>query len=77
MKEEQKETIQKEAKEILRRFAASLEKVSSKKKPLKEEFGGFREEGSGESANQEFRKQMLKNAPEKDNDFIIAEKKKW
>ena len=34
-------------------------------------------EGDGRGCDEEFRKIMFENAPEKNNDFIIAEKKKW
>ena len=33
--------------------------------------------GKGEKCDQEFRKIMFENAPEKNKDFIIAEKKRW
>ena len=75
--EQKKAEIEKEAREILEKFGKSLDKVKFKQKDLKETIGGFREEGSGEKGNPEFRKRMFENAQEKDEDFIIAEKKKW
>ena len=75
--EQKKEQIKKEAKEILDKFAHSLEKVKIKGKELKAEVGGFRDEGQGEEGDKDFRKRMFENAPNKDNDTIIAEKKKW
>jgi len=72
-----KEKIRKEAKKIIDNFAAALEKVKVKKKPLNAELGGFREEGEGKICDAHFRKTMFDNAPEKDGDCIIAEKKKW
>ena len=75
--ESEKEEIKKEAKEILDKFANSLEKVKVKKTEKKEKIGGFREEGKGEEADEDFRKRMFENAPRKEGDFILAEKKKW
>ncbi|MDO8459539.1 MAG: hypothetical protein Q7S74_00365 [Nanoarchaeota archaeon] len=75
--EPKQEQIKVEAKQILDNFAAALEKVKVEKKHLKKELGGFREEGQENSPNQEFRKKMFSNAPNKKENFIIAEKKKW
>ena len=77
MDESKREEIRKQAKGILDSFAHSLEKVKIKGKELKREVGGFREEGNGEEGDKDFRERMFKNAPEKNKDFIIAEKKKW
>ena len=71
------EEVRKEAKKILDNFANALGKVRIKKKEFKKEIGGYREERNGEDCNNEFRKTMFENAPEKDGDCIIAEKKKW
>ena len=75
--EEKKEEIRKEAKKILDSFAKSLDKVKFRGKGLKEEVGGFRKEEAGKKSDSDFRKNVLENAPEKDGDCIIAEKKKW
>ena len=75
--ESEKEEIKKEAKEILDKFANSLEKVKVKKAEKKEKIGGFRKEGNGEETDEDFRKRMFDNAPRKEGDFILAEKKKW
>ena len=69
--------IKKEAKEILDRFSKALEKVKFKEKAVKEEFGGMREEGKGLDCDGDFRERFFRNAPEKERDFILAEKKKW
>ncbi len=71
------EQIRKEAQEILKKFSKALEKVKLKEKKAKGEAGGWREEGEGMKADKDFRKQMFANAPSKDDDFIIAEKKRW
>lgn len=69
--------IRKEAKELLEKFSKTLEKVKFKEKALKEEFGGMREEGEGLAGNSDFRERFFKNAPHKDGDFILVEKKNW
>ena len=75
--EAKKKEIQKEAKEILDRFASSLKSVKFKEKALKKEVGGFRKEVGGEKCDPDFRKAMFENAPNVDGDCIVAEKKKW
>mgnify|MGYP001565578421 CR=1 FL=1 len=69
--------IKKEAKELLARFAKKLESVKFTEKKEKEELGGMREEGEGLSCDEDFRKRFFANAPQKEGDFILAEKKKW
>jgi hypothetical protein len=71
------EKIRKEAKEMLDKFASALDDIDIDIKSEKREEGGFREEGSGESSDSDFRDSMFANAPEKDGDCIVAEKKKW
>ncbi len=73
----ERDKIKKEAKQILDRFGKSLEKVKLKKKEEKKVLGGFRMEGEGVKSDEEFRKRMFENASSKNEDFIIAEKKKW
>ncbi len=75
--EHKREEIKKQAQGILRNFAKSLEKVKLKGKKEKKEIGGFREEGQGEKGDEDFRQRMFDNAPNKNEDFIIAEKKRW
>ena len=41
------------------------------------EIGGFREEGEGKGEDKDFRKRMFDNAQKKNDNFIIAETKKW
>jgi Asp-tRNA(Asn)/Glu-tRNA(Gln) amidotransferase C subunit len=71
------EKIRKEAREILDKFAKELEGVELKERKDKKEVGGVREEGSGGEGSSDFRKRMFANAPNKEGDFIVAEKKKW
>ncbi len=75
--EAKREKVREEAKQILQKFAKSLENVKLKEKKGKKEVGGFREEGVGAEPDGDFRKRMFDNAPQKDEDCIIAEKKEW
>ena len=77
------ESIEKESQEILDKFSKALEKVSGKDK--EENFSGFylerelfeRIEGEGQGPDENFKKDMLENAPMKDDDFILTEKGEW
>jgi hypothetical protein len=75
--EAKKEEIRREAKQILDKFANALERVKLKEKKAKKEAGGYREEGAGIKPDNDFRTRMFENAPEKDENCIIAEKKEW
>jgi len=76
--EKDNEEIRREARKILDNFVFALEKVGKVKgKSFKRELGGFREEGKGEKCDDDFRKRMFENAPNKEGDCIVAEKKKW
>jgi len=77
MDEKKREEIKQGARQILSKFAKSLEKVKFKEKAGKEKLGGFREEGESAKPNEDFRKRIFDNAPNKDDDCIIAEKKEW
>ncbi len=77
MSEQRKEQIKNEAKQIIDNFASAIGKVKLKGKKSKRNVGGFREEGEGKTADPEFRKIMFENAPSKEGDNIIAEKKNW
>ena len=77
MEEKQKEEIRKEAQAILEKFAKTLDrvKVPTRKEGVKGE--GTRVEGSGRECDSDFRKRLFENAPNKDEDCIIAEKASW
>ncbi len=77
MEEQEKEAVRKQAEKILDKFGKALESVKLKEKKGENKVGGFREEKEGNRPNAEFRKIMFENAPGKDEDNIIAEKKKW
>jgi len=96
-----KARIEKEAKEILDKFAKALEKSSLEKtqkleisdpsKIMKasekiEKYGDGsyvdreefeRVEGDGKNFEEMFKKRMLENAPNSDDDFVIAETGGW
>jgi len=72
------ETIQKQAKEILDKFSKELDKVKEQVgETFVEREEDRREEGEGKEGDSYFRETMLKNAPSKEGDFIVAEKGKW
>jgi len=74
--EQEKEQIKKQAKTIMDSFASKLEKI---KLPEKEPFieRNECERNEGGVAEKIDRKIMFENAPNKNDDFIIAEKKSW
>lgn len=71
-----KEKIEKEAKELLDKFAKALERVGEKNDNFsfvdREDF--VRAEGEGNQCEQNFKKSFLENSKNHDDDFIIAEK---
>jgi Asp-tRNA(Asn)/Glu-tRNA(Gln) amidotransferase C subunit len=75
--EREREAIAKEAQELMEKFGKKLESVKLKDKKSENRVGGFREEREGSLPNEDFRKRIFMNAPEKNEDNIIAEKKKW
>ena len=68
--------VEKEAKEILDKFAKALEKVKTKDENFYIERDEF-ERNEGSNSCNGFKSKLLGNAPEKDDDFIIAEKGAW
>ena len=76
--EEEKEENKKQAKDIMEKFSKKLAKVDKKiPEPLIERKEFERVEGEGEESSSEFRERIFENAPNKNKDFIIAEKRKW
>lgn len=75
--EKEKEEIKKQAKSIIDSFSLKLSKIDKKmEEPLIEREEGEREEG--ERKDSDFSREiMFENAPNKNKDFVIAEKKKW
>ncbi|MGH2565769.1 MAG: hypothetical protein ACRDE5_14730, partial [Ginsengibacter sp.] len=74
MDDKKKELVKRQAKEILDNFAKAMSKVKISSKNEKGEVGGFREEGEPSMPDADFRSRMFANAPNKDENCIIAEK---
>lgn len=77
MDEKEREKIGKQAQELLDKFGKAIESVKLKDKKGDSKVGGFRVEEQGKQGDKEFRRIMFQNAPAKDEDNIIAEKKQW
>lgn len=77
LSEQQQKHIQQETRELLKKFSAMLNSV--KMPVLKHEAseGGFRPEGAGIKSDEYFRRGIFANAPEKDDDYLITERKTW
>lgn len=75
---EEKEEIKKQAKAIMDSFSEKLSKIDKKiAEPLIERVEGERKEEKASECDDSFRETMFENAPKKNKDFIIAEKKGW
>ena len=74
-----KEQIQKQAKQLLDKFAVALEKVE--KESVEESYVDRdefeREEGKSKEHDSKFKQKLLQNAPQHDDDFVIVEKGSW
>lgn len=69
--------IEKQAKEILSKFAKSLEKIDKDVEETYVDREDFeRKEREGEIC-ENFKRKLLDNAPKKDDDFILVEKGSW
>ncbi len=73
--EKEKEGIKHQAKKIVDDFSKKLARVAKIPEPVIERDEGERAESDKDVEID--RKIMFKNAPEKNDDFIIAEKGKW
>jgi len=71
-----KEDIKKQAKKILDNFAKALESVKAEEENVERD-SDRREEKEPNEPNEEFRKIILENAPNKKEGCIVAEKGKW
>jgi Asp-tRNA(Asn)/Glu-tRNA(Gln) amidotransferase C subunit len=76
--ETERENIKKEAKAIMDNFSKKLERINKKtEEPIIERDECERQEAQGKESDEMFRKAILNNAPEKNNDFVIGEKGGW
>lgn len=66
-----------DARRILERFAEKLDKVKQVEIEEEDEEESVRQEKGVEEVNNRFRERFFKNAPKKEGDLILAEKKKW
>jgi len=75
--EKEKENIRKQAKNIMDDFSKKLSKAKGEiKEPFIERDKGERKENEGKCSDID-KEIMFNNAPEKNKDFIIAERKTW
>jgi len=75
--EKEKEEIRKQAKDVMAKFSKKLEKINLPKEKISNDGKDFeRQEGVGEKIEFD-KKVMFGNAPEKNKDFIVSEKKEW
>jgi Asp-tRNA(Asn)/Glu-tRNA(Gln) amidotransferase C subunit len=77
LSEKEKEEIRKQVDSILNSFSAKLSKIDGKTEESFIERERDERLEDGEQDKSFSREIMFKNAPEKNKDFIIAEKKKW
>ncbi|HTZ42046.1 MAG TPA: hypothetical protein VMC07_02460 [Candidatus Omnitrophota bacterium] len=76
--ESEKEQIRMQAKKMTDSFSEKLSRVKTPDaEPVIKKKSYEREQGNGEECDSDFRKIMFENAPKKEKDFILAEKKKW
>ncbi len=71
------EKIREQAKKIMDEFIASLDKADGSGNLFGEEREQAMREKLVKKDGADFRKKMFENAPKKNDEFIIAEKKKW
>ncbi len=77
LSEKEREEIRRQVNMILESFSAKLSKVEGKAEDNLIERKEF-ERKEGQEQDKTFSREiMFKNAPEKNKDFIIGEKKKW
>jgi hypothetical protein len=76
MDEKETEQIKNETKKLLDKFSLALSKIKSEDSNVERD-EDRRKEGEGNLGDEEFRKIMFENAPSKNEEFILAEKKRW
>ncbi len=72
----ERESIQIEAQAILKRFSDKLSNVDLGDIKTEAVGSGMRRTGKN-IVDEDFRRRMFENAPNKKGDFILAEKKQW
>ncbi len=78
LSDKEREEVKKESKKMLDSFSEKISRVGVfEREPVVKREESEREEKGGEESESGFREIMFENAPKKNKDFIIAEKKKW
>ncbi|MDE1848503.1 MAG: hypothetical protein KGH55_00520 [Nanoarchaeota archaeon] len=78
LSEKDKEQVREKAKMLLASFSEKISKVKiSDEEPLILRKNFEREEKEGDNCDLLFKDIMFENAPDKNKDFIIAEKRSW
>ena len=72
-----REEIKTQAKKIIDEFIVALEKTEKIEEKIGFNRDEFLREGKKNKPDEEFKKRILKNAPKKKDDYIVAEKKSW
>ncbi len=75
--ESDKEKIRKEAREVLEKFGKALDKIDVQNLKKEERIGGYRIEKEAGECSDDFRRRFFNNAPNKNEDSILAEKGNW
>ena len=76
--EKEREDIKKQAKSIMDSFSKKLSTIKEKiPDPIIEREDFERVEEDGKSCDEDFRERVFENAPNKNGDFILGEKKSW
>jgi hypothetical protein len=75
--ESEKEGIKVEAQALLKRFGDRLAKLDLKEPIVNSKESGMRRMGKNTVSVSGFREKIFANAPQKEGNFIIAERKKW
>ncbi len=77
LSEKEREEIKKQVEDILKSFSAKLSKIGGAREENLIERKEFERKEGFEEDKSFSREVMFRNAPEKNKDFIIGEKKKW
>jgi hypothetical protein len=77
LSEKEKEQIKTDAKKLILEFGARVEEIPEIKEVFVERDFDSRQEGGKSLKDEKFRKIMFENAPNKNQDFIVAEKGGW
>jgi len=76
--DKERQEIKEQAKSIIENFSKKLDKANKKiSESFIERDQMERSEKNSKECDKEFRKLMFENAPNKNENFIIAEKKTW